>query len=196
MTDLQLWHRCREVRDSGKHLSGGVLLRAGITDTAGVWEDERLICCDGSDTWQEWVGNTLVYRTTKEGCHVSYDRSARGFFRQLVKIIRGHERWKVGGFSRGGAIARKLALELAKMGLSVECVTFGAPPTGKHRLNDLIEDHGVECRGYEIDGDIVPRLPMWWPKPTGEIIHLPRQHKGIKENHMAYGEALAGECCE
>jgi hypothetical protein len=195
MSDLELWLLCRSLRDGGDRCSGGVV-RASLTDIAGIWPEHRVICCDGSDTVWEWIGNFLVHRTTKNGAHVSYERAARGLMAYMVSVARAGETWTIAGHSRGGGIARVLSVLMARMGVTVRCVTFGAPPSGREKFNRLMTNSVSSAISYEIDGDIVTRLPMWWPRPSGFIAKLPRQHKGVKANHMAYGEALAGECSE
>jgi len=191
MTDLQLWHRCREVRDSGKHLSGGVKLRAGLTDTAGVWEEERLICCDGSDTWQEWVCNVFAFRTGINGVHQSYDRAAYGIFRQVIKSVAPLQEWTIAGHSRGGAIALILGVYLARMGVVVRVVTFGAPKAGSKRFQRAVREKVASATHYTVTGDIVSNIPRWWESNAGDTVALPRQSINIVSNHLSYGEALS-----
>jgi len=191
MNDYELYQRCRMMRDSGKKTPVHVrTVRTSLTDTAGIWDDERLVCVDGSDTWQEWVGNILAFRTGQNGAHQSYDRAGRGIFSHVAGSIRREQEWTVAGISRGGAIAQALALYIASCGAVVRVVTFGAPKAGSKRFRDACEKSIASATHYQIDGDIVCRLPHWWSKPAGEIVRLPQVSRNIIENHLSYGAAL------
>ena len=189
MNDYELWQMCHDMRQSGKHFDG-IVHRVSLTDVAGVCVDRGVIFWDGTDTWQEWAGNIFAFRT-KYGVHQSYQRSALDLVVQLMSCFQDRNKlWTVCGISRGGAIAEINASIMARMGLSVRLVTFGAPSAGKTQFYNGLYQLVPDTTHYEIDGDIVCGMPKWWGKPKTHAKKLPRQSKNIIKNHLSYGRAL------
>jgi surfactin synthase thioesterase subunit len=185
MTDRELWDICREIRESGRYYTGDII-RASVTDVALI--RDNVIAVDGSDTWQEWLGNILAFRTIRCGAHQSFERAARCIWEQINDRLDRGAQYVLTGPSRGGAIAVILAGIMSAHGYAVIVVTFGAPKSGS---THFWRDYDPVHIAHEIEGDPVPALPFWWrANPSAIVIRYPRVGRGARVNHLGYGEAL------
>lgn len=176
--------------------------------TIYVYDEEAIyVLFQGSTTAGDWIRDfefwpapVKPYKDMKQPwyCHAGIAKmykSVRDEIRDCVELLQEDKpTWKlvIAGHSQGGGIAQLCAEDLAYIGNSVDCVTFGSPKVfygnqAKQHLHDL----KVTATCYENGSDIVPTVPpgafSLEPVHVGEPFRL-RNVFRTAEYHMGYGD--------
>lgn len=158
-------------------------------------EDELVIWFEGSGAeFEDWVSNSNVwFFTDTDGIHDGFKNAADKFLNKILSstLIGKNTQIVVGGYSRGGSIAQVCALQLSKLFKKVSCVTFGCARSFTKEKREEFNRSNVWHTRYEIEGDIVTRLPpkLHYFRHVGnrEIIKVKGWHRFIPKRGLLFG---------
>lgn len=134
--------------------------------------NEVTLWIEGSNDLRDWIFNFATGRTIwPGGVRVNkWDRyEALIVLRWLRRTYNSDVRFRVGGVSRGGAIAQIVAFELDMEGRLDELQTFGTKRTGNKKFVDHL-DPNLQPGGdlwvvhWRNRMDVVPFLPPWYAR--------------------------------
>jgi len=184
---LKYWDYTRRVRDSGEHIKGLPIHKAG-SDVAVVF-DENAIVIDGSDTAQEWASNLMFLRFGMKGTHSGFALAAHRFWEEFKHMAVDGKTFIFPCYSRGAGIAQILALKFAEAGCYCNIVSFGSPKVGGKRFREEMAKMCISHVRVEMEGDPVAKLPMWWKHYDTDHVLIANNEKGVA-CHTKYGEYL------
>ena len=203
-TPFQYWLFCEAVRFPYNPVASAIYAETKPTTVLNVdagsdygcvfdYNYHAVVAVNGSDDRADWGKNIQFWHSNKHGISKGLYASARLFSVEIARFIKNREKpVYLTGHSRGGALAVAIAFILLHNGYNVfaKPPTFGAQKPGNRKFKRKCQKLGLSPVNYIIDGDPVPKLPVFTGKRVGCIIMLPRQSRNRIENHRLYGQAL------
>jgi predicted lipase len=141
-------------------------------------DGRTVIAISGSDDLDDWIDNIdALFIELKKGVsvHKGFYESAMKFLDQILSFLTGDEKeLYITGHSKGGAIAKLLAYLLARKGVKINCVVYGAPRIGNRGLKEAINFLPIYLTQVRNWQDPVWKLPLLLMgyKTVGHIKYL------------------------
>jgi len=141
-------------------------------------DGRTVIAISGADDLDDWMDNiNALFIELKKGVsvHKGFYESAMKFLDQILSFLTGDEKeLYITGHSKGGAIAKLLAYLLARKGVKINCVVYGAPRVGNRRLKEAINFLPIYLTQVRNWQDPVWKLPLLLMgyKTVGHIKYL------------------------
>lgn len=200
ITVKNAYNLCRKINSKTVDGENVVYYKVG-TDTACTTTigDTDYHFIDGTSNLIEGIKNFFAWgRKKRHYAFISYSRPADRIFRleEFKKRVDYTKRNVIFGISRGGAVASFFTAnfieECIRLGIKPNLITIPvvAPPAGGKRFQAYCEELAFECLRYEMEGGIVPSLPLYGKKYQTELIILPNKIKSKIRKHLLVGEYL------
>ena len=159
---------------------------------AGAWEFDGGVAVEIKPTnhWFDWITNVTGAWPRGHRQHRIWRRDAQALVRWLESKVPA-SRYTLIGISRGGAIGIIAADILTQHGLQARVITMGSPKPGRIHKSFLITQ-------YRVKGDLVPFLPLLYPRVKFGTIWSRGQWAPFWKAHAGYWDLLreVRESCE
>lgn len=162
------------------------------------YEDKRIVIqFQGSNDFFDWLSNARFLQGFHSGVHGGFYHSAVEFVEEvnhhICEALTAGKMIVIGGHSRGGALARFMAVfAYRRFETHLKVMTFGSPPCFGSEWRDEYNEMNIHDDNVQNSRDIVRKLGKPLFKRVGHLKVLPipflwnfnfvKRHKGYYEN--------------